>query len=60
MKSGVLDRAHGRSVQKAADDRSDADYSDSITFTTEQIALRVQECRALVDAVKPLIQGPCE
>jgi uncharacterized protein (UPF0332 family) len=51
VKTGVLDRAHGRAVQKAADDRSDADYSDYVTFTTEQISTRTKECRALLDAI---------
>ena len=45
IKSGLLDRSHGRTVQKASDDRTDADYSDFVNFTTEQIELRLKECR---------------
>lgn len=52
IKAGILDRAHGRTVQKAADDRTDADYSDFVEFTTEQITLRLKECRAFIIAAK--------
>lgn len=55
IRSGVLDRVHGRTVQKAADDRTDADYSDFVDFTTDQIALRLKECGALIVSVKALL-----
>ena len=56
VRTGILDRAHGRAVQKAADDRSDADYSDYVTFTTAQITVRTKECRALLDRIAELVE----
>lgn len=55
IKGGVLDRSHGRAVQKAADDRADADYSDFVSFTTERIATRLEEGRAFLDSAKKLL-----
>ncbi len=55
IKEGVLDRVHGRTVQKAADDRTDADYSDFVNFTTDQITLRLKECRAFIVAAKEVL-----
>ena len=43
VKPGVLDRAHGRAVQKAADDRSDADYSDYVTFNEARYFIHLSE-----------------
>jgi uncharacterized protein (UPF0332 family) len=58
IKEGVLDRVHGRTVQKAADDRTDADYSDFVNFTTDQITLRLKECRDFIVATKELLDIP--
>ena len=50
IKSGMLDRKHGRALQKAFDDRSEADYEDHVEFTDEQVTGRIQEARDLIQA----------
>jgi len=56
IKTNILERSHGRTVQKAADDRTDADYSDFVNFTTEQITLRLKECRSFIVAARELLE----
>jgi uncharacterized protein (UPF0332 family) len=56
-RSERLDRKHGRALQKAFDDRSDADYEDSVEFSVDQMANRVAEARAFVKAVTRHIES---
>jgi uncharacterized protein len=51
-KPQILDRCHGRSFQKAFEDRSEADYQDYITFDAEQVETRIQEAEAFVQAIR--------
>ena len=51
-KPGILDRMHGRALQKAFEDRSEADYQDYVRFTEEQVDARIREATAFLCAVK--------
>lgn len=51
VKAGVFDRSHGRALQKAFEDRSDADYDDIINISEEQIDRRLDEAVRFVDAI---------
>ena len=55
-KTGIFDRKHGRALQKAFEDRSEADYQDYMKLTNEQIALRMNEATELIDAVDSYIK----
>jgi uncharacterized protein len=52
-----LDRCHGRSFQKAFEDRSEADYQDFITFDAEQVTTRIKEAEAFIQAIKDYLDG---
>jgi len=54
-KPEVLDRRHGRALQKAFDDRSEADYEDRTELTVEQVTERVREARDLLGVVRGYI-----
>jgi len=56
VRGGLLDRSHGRSLQKAFDDRSEADYEDFVQFTEEQIRTRLAEAEAFTEAVRTCLQ----
>jgi uncharacterized protein (UPF0332 family) len=51
-KPEILDRRHGRSFQKAFEDRSEADYQDYITFDEAQVATRIQEAEDFLQAIR--------
>lgn len=55
-KPEIVDRKHGRALQRAFEDRSEADYQDYISFTPEQIDRRLSETRAFIMAVEDIIQ----
>jgi len=55
-KSEILDRKHGRSLQKAFEDRSEADYQDFVTFEQKQVEIRIAEAKAFVEVVAQHIQ----
>ena len=47
----IFDRKHARALQKAFEDRTEADYQDYIHITAEQVHIRIQEARELLTAV---------
>lgn len=51
VKPGLLGREHGRALQKAFEDRSEADYQDYLRLTAEQVAARLVEARDFIAAV---------
>ncbi|MBW2172713.1 MAG: HEPN domain-containing protein [Deltaproteobacteria bacterium] len=55
--TGLLNRKHGRALQKAFEDRSEADYQDYAKLTKEQIQARMDEASDLITAVKDLVYG---
>ena len=48
----ILDRKHGRALQKAFEDRSEADYQDYLHITREQIQERIAEAREFIQAIQ--------
>lgn len=52
VKAGVLDRKHGRVLQKAFEDRSETDYQDYVRLTKEQVETRLDEAEDLIRAVE--------
>lgn len=55
-KQEIVDRKHGRALQKAFEDRSEADYQDYVTFTREQMDHRLTETEEFINAVEAVIQ----
>lgn len=51
VKTGVVGREHGRALQKAFDDRSEADYEDLLQFDRGQMATRLGEAEGFIVAV---------
>lgn len=51
-KPEILDRKHGRALQKAFEDRSEADYQDFVTFSEEQVKERITEAEAFIEAIQ--------
>ncbi len=55
VKAGMFDRAHGRALQKAFEDRSDADYDDLLTLSFEQVDTRIDEATRFVEEVSSFL-----
>ena len=55
VKTGLLDRKHGRALQKAFEDRSEADYQDFVKFTTEQMQRRVEDAAEFIRTVETFL-----
>jgi uncharacterized protein (UPF0332 family) len=55
VKAELFDRSHGRALQKAFEDRSDADYDDVINISDEQIDRRLDEAKHFVEAISCFI-----
>jgi len=51
-KPEIIDRKYGRALQKAFEDRSEADYQDYLHTTEEQISVRLQEAREFLSIVR--------
>ena len=51
VKPGLLGREHGRALQKAFEDRSEADYQDYLRLTAQQVDARLAEARDFIDVV---------
>lgn len=51
VKKGLFDRSHGRALQKAFEDRSDADYDDMLTLSCDQVDARLSEANSFVEAI---------
>lgn len=58
-KTELLARTHGRALQKAFEDRSEADYEDYITIAPDSVSARIAEADALIDAIRGHLRG-CE
>lgn len=52
VKASVLDQKHGRALQKAFEDRSEADYQDYLRLTREQVKTRLNEAEDLIHAIE--------
>lgn len=52
----VFERKHGRALQKAFEDRSEADYQDYIHITRDQTQTRIKEARELIRAIKTYLR----
>jgi uncharacterized protein (UPF0332 family) len=50
--NGVFGREHGRSLQKAFDDRSEADYEDIPDFDEGQLETRMNEAARFLGAIE--------
>ena len=59
-KTGILDRLHGRALQKAFEDRSEADYQDYVRFTEEQVDARIREAAAFLCAIEAYFRSASE
>lgn len=59
-KPEVLDRKYGRALQKAFDDRSEADYEDHLSLSEKQVADRVREARDFLEVIRAHIQARSE
>ena len=57
VKTEAFSRGHGRALQKAYDDRSEADYDDLLELTKEQVETRIQEAGRLIDAVAVILDA---
>ena len=57
-KPNLIERKHGRALQKAFEDRSEADYEDFIRLTDEQVDLRIHEAEEFLAAIKEYINAP--
>ena len=55
VRPGTIERRHGRALQKAFEDRSEADYQDFLRFTGEDVERRIGEAREFVTAVAGLL-----
>jgi uncharacterized protein (UPF0332 family) len=53
--TGLLNRKHGRALQKAFEDRSEADYQDYLKMTKEQIQARISEASGLIAGVREFL-----
>jgi len=51
-KPELLDRKHGRALQKAFEDRSEADYEDYIDLNTGQVEDRLREAGSFIGAIE--------
>lgn len=56
IKANVFERHHGRSLQKAFEDRSEADYRDYPRITSEDIQRRIKEAEALIKAISDYVK----
>lgn len=50
VKAGVFERKFGRALQKAFEDRSEADYQDFLHLTEEQVQTRIEEAEEFISA----------
>ena len=56
IKPSVFGREHGRAIQKAFNERSEADYEDFLEFDEDQQDIRLREARALIEVVAAAIE----
>ncbi len=60
VRTGRFEKKFGRVVQKAFEDRTEADYEDDVTFDDEELRTRSRDVRELIDLVKQyLVPKPC-
>lgn len=52
VRSGLFDKRYGRILQKAFEDRSEADYEDDILIGSKEIEARIGEVSELIEAIK--------
>ncbi len=55
VKSGIFARKYGRALQKAFEDRSEADYQDYLHIKAEQVQARMTEARDFLTAVRSFL-----
>ena len=51
VKPGLLSREHGRALQKAFEDRSEAEDQDYLRLTEQQVDARLAEARDFIEVV---------
>ena len=56
VKTKIFSRDHGRAIQKAFEDRSEADYRDYLKITSEDIQQRIKEADALINAISDYVK----
>ena len=54
-KPELLDRKHGRALQKAFEDRSEADYEDYIDLDAAQVKNRLREAGSFIEAIEDFL-----
>jgi len=55
IRTGRFEKKFGRVVQKAFEDRTEADYEDDVSFDDEELRARSRDVRELIDLVKQLL-----
>ena len=60
VRTGRFEKKFGRVVQKAFEDRTEADYEDDVSFDDDELRTRSRDVRELIDLVKQfLVPNPC-
>ena len=60
VRTGRFEKKFGRVVQKAFEDRTEADYEDDVSFDVGELRARSRDVREIIDLVKQfLAQKPC-
>lgn len=54
--TGKLEKQHGRSFQKAFENRAETDYQDILRLSVQDVEAMIAEAVAFVDAIKRLLQ----
>lgn len=57
VKTRIFERKFGRALQKAFEDRSEADYQDYLHFTREQVQTRIGEAEEFYSVVKAYLES---
>jgi hypothetical protein len=57
VKPGVLEKKHGRALQKAFENRTEGDYQDMVTFKPEDVGAMMSDASEFIDAVARLVPG---
>ena len=57
VKTGVLDRQHGRTLQKAFENRTEGDYQDLVRFSSADVARMLSDAEEFVQATTALCRS---
>ncbi len=60
MATGLLEKTHGRALQRAFESRSEGDYQDVLRLTGEDVDKLIADATAFIETVERMLGAPAE